>query len=75
MTDSDQLVAFLTRIRKSAVAAVRAGLPGRAGEFHQQALDLINHDLRIARWAQKREREEKWKRRKTGPRKRFQKDR
>ena len=58
----DELVAFLTKLREGAIAGVRETPDGPAGELRQAILDLINKDLRSARWAQKHERENKWNR-------------
>lgn len=59
----DELVAFLTTLREEAVQNYRAQPDG----WRKQVLDLINSDLRIARLDQKRQRENRWKRRKPPP--------
>jgi len=56
----DEHVAFLTKLREEAVQAFRAHPDGG----RKQVLDLINSDLRVARLNQKRQRENRWKRRK-----------
>ena len=61
---SDELIAFLTKLRAGAIADLQSQPDGPEGAFRQRVLDLINRDLRIARAGQKRERERKWKRRK-----------
>jgi len=61
---TDELIAFLTRLRGGAIEGVRQQPDGPEGGFRQQALDLINSDLRTARASQKLERENRWKRRK-----------
>jgi hypothetical protein len=59
---TDELVAFLAKLREDAIAGVKTHPDGPEGEFRQDVLDLINSDLRSSRARQKRERGNRWKR-------------
>jgi hypothetical protein len=49
---TEELIAFLTKLRQGAVKGVEAAPDGPLHAHRQRVLDLIDKDLRAARWVQ-----------------------